>query len=243
MKIPECAIHLLDLSLPSPEENLALDEALLRLVESEPASAYLRFWESEQVFVVLGVSARFAEDADVERCRRDGVPILRRASGGGTVLQGPGCLNFTLAVPLASRPDLADVRRSFAALLEPVARALEVEGLAVRGTGDLALGERKVGGSAQKRTPRALVHQGSLLYAFDLDAIARYLKEPRRRPEWRGERAHADFVANLPLQPEAIRSRLAALWGAQPVGPTWPLPALERLIAERYGRQEWNERF
>ena len=79
-------LQLIDLSLESPEENLALDEALL--LEAEAAAAkgrelgYLRFWESSRPFVVLGVSSALKEDADVERCRKDGIPILRRASGG-----------------------------------------------------------------------------------------------------------------------------------------------------------------
>ena len=84
-------LQLIDLSLESPEENLALDEALL--LEAEAAAAkgrelgYLRFWESAEPFVVLGVSRGIEKDAERERCREDGIPVLRRASGGGSVLQ------------------------------------------------------------------------------------------------------------------------------------------------------------
>ena len=82
-------MRLLELTLPSPAENLALDEALL-LEHDGVAVECLRFWESPVHFVALGVSGKMQADVDVDACARDGVPILRRASGGGTVLQGPG---------------------------------------------------------------------------------------------------------------------------------------------------------
>src|SRR5688572_23295776 len=101
-------LRLLDLTLPTPEENLALDEALLLALEQDlaggagppPPLETLRFWESPVPFVVLGVSGRLREEVDREACARAGVPVLRRASGGGTVIQGPGCLNFSLALSL-----------------------------------------------------------------------------------------------------------------------------------------------
>src|SRR5262245_15044120 len=76
-------LRLLDLTLPSPAENLALDEALLaaaeeRLGRGEPAASceVLRLWESPVPFVVLGVACRLADDVDEEACARRGVPIL-----------------------------------------------------------------------------------------------------------------------------------------------------------------------
>ena len=69
--------RLLDLTLPSPEENLALDEALLLEAEAQlargeaPAGCeVLRFWESPAAFVVLGVACRLAEDVDERTARR-----------------------------------------------------------------------------------------------------------------------------------------------------------------------------
>src|SRR5262245_37948378 len=89
-------VRLLDCTLPSPAENLACDEALLDAAEAGDGPPVLRFWEATQPFVVLGFANKLEQEVDQAACRERQVPILRRCSGGGTVVQGPGCLNYTL---------------------------------------------------------------------------------------------------------------------------------------------------
>ena len=91
---------LLDVSFPLPVHNLACDEVLLNMLEEEAVGEILRFWTSTQYFVVLGSSNNVRDEVDLDACRADGIPILRRHSGGGTVLQGPGCLNFSLILAI-----------------------------------------------------------------------------------------------------------------------------------------------
>ena len=54
-----------------------------------------------------------AKDVDEPACRADGVPVLRRASGGGTVLLGPGCLCFSLVLRYDRAPGLEDITVSY----------------------------------------------------------------------------------------------------------------------------------
>ena len=97
----------LDLTLPTPEENLALDEALLDEAElSEGPTETLRFWEAGGEMVVVGRSSVVDDEVRVEACRRAGVPILRRASGGAAVLAGPGCLMYAAVLDCRRRPEL-----------------------------------------------------------------------------------------------------------------------------------------
>lgn len=238
----------LDLSLLAPAANLALDEALLADADATARSGasprgILRLWESPVDFVVLGVSRRVAEDVDVDACRQDGVPVLRRASGGGTVLQGPGCLNLAIVLPFEAAPALRDVARSYRILGERSARALGLDGVEVRGSSDLTIGDLKFAGSAQKRTPRVLLHHTSILYDLPTGRISRYLLEPRQRPEYRGDRDHEAFLTRLPLPAPQIRERLAKGWRATPVEPSFRVPDWAALVAEKYDRPEWNERF
>ena len=120
-----------------------------------------------------GPSSSSAEAADIaadvieEACRADGVRVLRRFSGGGAVVLGPGCLNYAVALSLVSRPELADVAASFQFILGRIVAALGVPGLSIAGETDLALDGRKVSGNAQRRGRRALMHHGTLLYDFD----------------------------------------------------------------------------
>src|ERR1019366_8278201 len=96
----QIAMRHLDLTLPSPAENLACDEALLDLCESGEGSECLRFWESQEPFGVVGYANKVAGEVNVAACEARKIPILRRCSGGGTVVQGSGCLNYTLVLPI-----------------------------------------------------------------------------------------------------------------------------------------------
>ena len=91
-------MRLLDCSFQEPAMNLALDEVLLNDAEEGHSPEVLRFWESPVPFVVLGLTQRLSEEVHEDACARDGIPILRRASGGGCVLQGKGCLNYALVL-------------------------------------------------------------------------------------------------------------------------------------------------
>src|SRR5690348_8693943 len=106
------SMRYLDLTLPSPAENLALDEALLLQAEAGQGGEVLRVWEWHHPAVVLGSGCRLAEDVDEPACQADGVPILRRSSGGGTVLLGTGCLLYSLVLNYERSPALTEIRAS-----------------------------------------------------------------------------------------------------------------------------------
>ena len=241
----------LDLNLGSAAEDLALDEALLLAADGSPDGEALRFWESDRPFVVLGVAGRLREEVNVEACEADGVPVLRRASGGGTVLQGPGCLNYALVLSLAARPELTSVTASYREILQPLSDALSEAsgggGLAPRGISDIADGELKISGNAQKRSRVAVLHHGTVLYDFDLAQIGRYLKEPPKQPEYRAGRSHREFLSQLPQTSQWIRDRIATAWDAREPFDADSLESLRgaalALVAERYGCREWTERF
>ncbi|HTN71202.1 MAG TPA: lipoate--protein ligase family protein, partial [Methylomirabilota bacterium] len=76
----------LELTFADPARNLACDEALLELCEQKEAEGILRIWEPQTYFVVLGYSNKLATEVNVEACAERGMPVLRRFSGGGTVL-------------------------------------------------------------------------------------------------------------------------------------------------------------
>ncbi|HJT30886.1 MAG TPA: hypothetical protein VJ783_02385, partial [Pirellulales bacterium] len=88
-------MHLLELTLPTPAENLALDEALLDEAEQHAAAGTgecLRLWEPAHRLVVVGRSSCVSTEVRTDFCRRQGLPILRRSSGGAAIVSGPGCL-------------------------------------------------------------------------------------------------------------------------------------------------------
>src|SRR5258706_1840281 len=199
-------LPVLDRTLGSPAENLAFDEKLL-----DAGCEALRFWESPVHFVVLGRSGRLEEEVNVAACEAAGIPILRRSSGGGTVLQGPGCLNYALALSLAHRPELGNVPDSYGILLSRVSRALRLPGLEVRGS-DILLRGRKVSGNAQRRTKGWLLHHGTILHGLDVQLLEHILPERPRQPSHRGARTHRQFVATLCMNTGELKERIASSW-------------------------------
>jgi lipoate---protein ligase len=208
-------LRLLDHTIGSVVLDLDVDAQLFREVEATGRGETLRVWEAPAPAVVLGHGDRAERAVRLRACAADAAPVVRRLTGGGAVVIGPGCLNFSLAVSIDRRPELQDVARSYAVILGALVRALDVPGLARRGLADLALGHLKVSGHAQRRGRRALLHQGTLLYAFDLALMARYLQEPLRQPAYRDGRRHGDFVANLPLDRTSVLKGLCAAFAAQ----------------------------
>lgn len=200
--------RVLDRTLDSPQENLSLDESLLH-----EGCETLRFWESPAHFIALGRSSRLETDVRIAACTDANVPVVRRTSGGGAVLQGPGCLNYALILSLTLRPELESVEQSYSQILAEIASALDVPGLEVYGS-DVLLSDRKISGNAQRRTRGWMLHHGTILYDFELELMERFLHEPVKQPPHRRGRRHTEFLANLPMSPAEMKHRIASAWSA-----------------------------
>lgn len=209
-------MRLRDLSFPNPEDNINCDEALFRLADKSGDIEYLRFWESPVYFIVLGRIGSEADDV-ADLAKLQGIPVLRRSSGGGTVVQGPGCLNYTLVLSKVNRPILNDLRASYEWISNKVIEALDSLGVKARfhPISDIALAgsDCKFSGNAQRRGKTHILHHGTILYDFDLDLISKYLKMPKDIPEYRKARIHKDFVSNIQIDPALFKKALSAAFG------------------------------
>jgi lipoate-protein ligase A len=234
----------LDLTLPGASANLACDEALLEACEDSPEEETLRFWEPRHYFVVLGYANRAALEVNVAACREENVGIYRRCSGGGTVLQGPGCLNYALIFNMARHPALHGITAANAYIMSRHRQALEgVLGRTVRvdGTSDLSLDGRKFSGNAQRRKRQALIFHGTFLLHFDISLMEKFLRMPSRRPDYRQDRTHGQFLTNLEAPVALIKSALREAWSAAAYREMPPVisPRLE----QKYAGAEWNMKF
>jgi lipoate---protein ligase len=240
-------MRLLDLTLPGIAANLALDEALLIEADERGAGPALRIWEPEATAVVLGASCRWRDDVRAAACRRDGVAIARRSSGGGTVVVGPGTLNVTVVLPDDAAPGLSAVDRAQRYVLDRIAESIRARGPAVEvlGLGDLTVGRRKFSGSAQRRLRTHFLVHATILYDFPLDLVSRYTALPLRQPSYREGRSHEDFLVNLDLPRASLVEAVRSAWlppGRPPAPGEAPLDLVRDLVATKFADPSWIER-
>jgi lipoate---protein ligase len=242
-------MHRLDLTLDSPAENIALDEALLDEAEARgPDAEFLRLWESPTPLVVLGRSSR-AEEVDFAACAARGIPILRRTSGGAAIVAGPGCLMYAVVLGYDLHPEARGIHASHGYVLDRLVAALRqhVPAVAWAGTSDLVLvgdGDvstaRKFSGNSLRVKRTHFLYHGTLLYDFDLSSISDCLRTAPRQPEYRRQREHGDFVANLPIARETLAAILTIAWPTVAELADWPRARVAELVDERYSQAEWN---
>lgn len=208
-----------DITLPTPQENILYDEALLYLAENNQSGEVLRFWESARFFIVLGRISNTQEDIHHEAVLRDSIPVVRRASGGGTVLQGKGCLNYSLVLSKEAHPPISDLKGSYQFILSKIILALGHLGVKAvfHPPSDLALAgnNKKISGNAQKRARKFILHHGTLLYNFDIARMETYLAMPQDAPAYRQNRSHRNFIANIPVPVESIKGEIKKVFGVR----------------------------
>ncbi|MCX6894537.1 MAG: lipoate--protein ligase family protein [Verrucomicrobia bacterium] len=215
---PSDKMKYLDLTLPSPAENIACDEQLLDDAERGDGGEVLRVWESPQPFVVVGYGNTIATEVDVAACAARGIPVLRRCSGGGTVVQGQGCLSYALILNIAANPELRNVTAANRFIMERNRRTIaecgvrSAESIAVQGHTDLTLDGLKFSGNAQRRRRQFILFHGTFLLNFDLALISELLPLPSRQPCYREARPHEKFLTNLDLPAVAVKAALRRAW-------------------------------
>lgn len=170
--------------------NMGVDEALLRL-SAESGVTVIRVYAWDRPTVSFGRNQRCAGIYDAARCEALGVPAVRRLTGGRALLHGRE-VTYSVAAPTSRAPTLRGGYQAINALLLDALQALGVgaapatpvartplPGLApcfeVPSAGELAVGGRKLVGSAQHREADAFLQHGSILLANDqgmLDALA-----------------------------------------------------------------------
>ena len=233
----------------SPAELLARDEVLLDHCESTGHTGFLTFWTSTAYFVVLGYGKNLDQEVLQDECARLNVPILRRCSGGGTVLQGPGCLNYGLILPFDHAPELESITGANRFIMEKnraAIAALTHSSVRVQGCTDLTLNDLKFSGNAQRRKRRSLLFHGSFLLNFDLSLISKTLRLPHQQPDYRQNRAHESFLTNLNIDSARIESALINVWNAKqsssPETQRVIISRIKDLALSKYSRPDWTFR-
>ena len=221
-----------------PAWNLAAEEYLLTR-RSEP---FFRLWRNADS-VIIGRHQNAYAEIDLDYVEREGIPVVRRMTGGGAVFHDLGNVNYSFF-------DLPGPLRFTDVMLEALA-SLGVAGSA-SGRNDLVLPDgRKFSGTAVCKHKGRVLEHGTLLFDASFDRLSATLRPRPEKFAGKAVQSVRSRVANLssqlavPLSVEAFIDFLAqhigdALGCTPYVYSEDDLAAIDRLRAERFGSAAWN---
>jgi len=248
----------------SPADALALEEAIHLGLEDGSSPPTWRVWEAAQPAIILGTGQEHQLEVHLDAARAAGLPVLRRHSGGGAVLIGPGVLNFSGFYLLNDLPGSETITGAMVAALRPVLDALGALRDAQRaplelrfelaGLSDITASApngalKKIAGNAQARKRHSVLVHGSLLADPNWELIECVLKFPSRPPDYRAGRSHREFLTSLkelglPHTLEAFGDALKTTVNSTLATEALPteLARMRELADKKYSRDEWNLR-
>jgi lipoate-protein ligase A len=113
----------------------------------------------------------------------------------------------------------------------------------IQGHTDLTLRGLKFSGNSQRRRRRFLLFHGSFLLNLDLSLVEQTLHMPSKRPQYRRDRPHKEFLANLNLQADDIKHAMKQVWKAPESLADIPQGRIEQLAQKKYATDAWNCKF
>lgn len=232
--------------ITDPQINLAIEEYALKNLD--PEESYLLFYIN-QPSIIIGKNQNTIEEINTEYVDKNGIIVVRRLSGGGTVYHDLGNLNFSFITK-----DDGESFHNFLKFTEPVIQALKALGVnaELSGRNDIQVGERKISGNAQFATRGRMFSHGTLMLNSELENVVSALKVKKDKIESKGIKSIRSRVANISeflneeLTIEEFRRLLleSIFQGQNPI-PEYKLTdedweKIHQLSKERYQNWDWN---
>ena len=149
---------------------------------------------------VIGKGSDPQAELNIETILADGIPVLRRNTGGCAVVLSPRMFAVAFALFQKQQRKSSDYFRLFNDLIIRALCALGVSDLEQAGTSDIARHGRKIAGTALYRNRELVFFHAVINAAEDTALMERYLRLPPRMPDYREARSHASFVTSLAEQ-------------------------------------------
>ena len=178
--------------------NMAVDEAILLSCIQGKAPPTLRFYGWKPAAVSVGYFQSMLKEVDVEACKRLGIDYVRRPTGGRAVLHDVE-LTYSVVVPERTSPLPEGLLGSYRVISEAIQEGLRVLGVeativssksgnraragsaacfSISSRYELAVGGRKIVGSAQLRREKTILQHGSIPLELDTNRLFTVLKVP-----------------------------------------------------------------
>ena len=252
--------RLLRLERKNPFMNMAIDEAVLTARTIERIPNTLRLYQWKPSAVSIGRNQKPEKEVRIDSCRKLGVRIVRRISGGGTVYHDEA---NEITYSLIAKPSdfgANDITTTYVKTYEGIRDALRILGITAdfnegdqKNCPNLTVKGRKISGSSQTHKREAVLQHGTLLLDVDMEKMFTILRVPwaktsdevvevakNRLTSLRGELKHtvsAETVAN------ALAAGFKNALGVQLIEDdltTFEAELAKKLCQEKYTSDDWN---
>lgn len=230
--------------------NMAIDEAVAEAISFNEASPTVRIYGWRPSAISIGRFQSAEDEVELEECRRRGIDLVRRRTGGGAVYHDEeGEITYSVICP--ERMVSKDINASYRDICQ-----LIVAGLAAIGIGaefkpinDILVGGRKISGSAQTRRQGVFTMHGTVLFDVDPETMFSVLKVGRTKISDKDLDSFQDRVTSVRDVSEAtLEELLLAMYNAFVEGKEWFLDDLGRdeqarvevIARDRYSNDAWN---
>lgn len=154
-------------------------------------------WIPDKTYIVLGASNNAEEALHTEHVKVDDITVLKRPSGGQTVMLTPNNLIISVVFSNSATVQPKEVFGIINNIIISVLQQAGLDNLSQKGISDICIGGKKILGSSIYRSKDALLYHAVLNIAEPSTTFEKYLKHPSREPEYRNGRKHSEFVTSL----------------------------------------------
>lgn len=154
-------------------------------------------WIPDKKYLILGQSNKPESSLNIERVLSDEVPVLKRPSGGETVILSPETIIVSASINEKKGVKPGDYFKYFNKLIIEGLLNSGIKNLYFKGISDITIGEKKIVGSSIYRSKGVLFYHCVINYNESIDNITKYIAHPKREPDYRKGRKHSDFVTSI----------------------------------------------
>jgi lipoate-protein ligase A len=177
--------RLLELETHNAFLNMAIDESVLQARMDNLVPNTVRFYRWNPSAVSIGRFQDIEKEVQLENCGKNGVDVVRRITGGGTVYHSSAD-EITYSV-IVKKDDLAteDINEVYRKIYSGLMQGIQALGLQAnfdqgteRACPNLTISGRKISGSAQAHRRGVVLQHGTLLLKVDLEKMFTFLRVP-----------------------------------------------------------------
>jgi len=230
--------------------NMAIDEAVAEAISFNEAAPTVRIYGWRPSAISIGRFQSAEDEVELEECRRRGIDLVRRRTGGGAVYHDEeGEITYSVICP--ERMVSKDINTSYRDICQLIVSGLAAIGIEAefKPINDISVGGRKISGSAQTRRQGVFTMHGTILFDVDPETMFSVLKVGRTKISDKDLVSFQDRVTSVRDVSEAtLEELLLAMYNAFVEGKEWFLDDLSRderarvevIARDRYSNNEWN---